>query len=204
MVEKYNQAGIDALANTGKPIPGQSLTNDPDQRYAWEGPPEFTDFRKALNFITGQLLEEEIFVPLMKGIGDGVPLTDIALQVLQTGFQEGKWNPDLLMMLVEPTIYSLMALAEKANINYRINGDEEEDIQPEDEDDIAVMKANNLKKYAQNKISKESKIPAGALPKEIMDDINKIEVPTSLLSKEEPQQTEEPQEQQSLLAQGDM
>ena len=66
------------------------------------------------------------------------------------------------------------------------------------------MKANNLKKYAQNKISKESKIPAGALPKEIMDDINKIEVPTSLLSKEEPQQTEEPQEQQSLLAQGDM
>jgi len=90
MVEKYNQQGIDALANTGKPIPGQSLTNDPDQRYAWEGPPEFTDFRKALNFITGQLLEEEILVPLMKGVGDGVPLTDIALQVLQTGFQEGK------------------------------------------------------------------------------------------------------------------
>ena len=32
------------------------------------------------------------------------------------------------MMLVEPTIYTLMALSEKAGINYRINGDEEDDI----------------------------------------------------------------------------
>ena len=47
-MEEYNQAGIDALATTGRPIPGQSLTNDPDQSYPWEGPPEFTDFRKAL------------------------------------------------------------------------------------------------------------------------------------------------------------
>ena len=205
MVEKYNRQGIDALANTGKPIPGQSLTNDPDQRYAWEGPPEFTDFRKALNFITGQLLEEEILVPLMKGVGDGVPLTDIALQVLQTGFQEGKWNPDLLTMLVEPTIYTLMALAEKSNINYRVTGDEEEDLESEDMEDIAVMKSNNLKKYANNKISKESKIPAGAIPKEIMDSIDSVEIPSSLLNKEEPQeQTKEPQAQQSLLAQGGM
>ena len=205
MVEKYNQQAIDALANTGKPIPGQSLTNDPDERYAWERPPEFTDFRKALNFITEQLLDEEIFVPLMKGIGDGVPLTDIALQVLQTGFQEGKWNPDLLTMLVEPTIYSLMALAEKSNITYRVTGDEEEDLDQEDEEDIAVMKSNNLKKYAQNKLLKQSKVPSGALPKEIMDDINNVEIPASLLNKEEPQeQTKEPQAQQSLLAQGGM
>ncbi len=146
MAEKYNQQGIDALVNSGRPIPGQSLTNDPDQRYAWENPPEFTNFRQALNYITGELLEEDVFVPLMKGVGDGVPITDIALQILQTGFQQGKWNPDLLVMLLEPTIYTIMAMAEKSNINFRLNGDEEEDLDTDDENDIAEMKANNLKK----------------------------------------------------------
>ena len=36
MAEEYNQEGIDALVNTGRPIPGQSLTEDPDNSYPWE------------------------------------------------------------------------------------------------------------------------------------------------------------------------
>lgn len=198
MAEKYNQQGIDALTNSGRAIPGQSLTNDPDERYPWENPPEFTDFRQALNFITGNLLEEDNFVPLMKGIGDGVPLSDIALQILQTGFQQGKWNPDLLMMLIEPTIYSLMAMAEKSNINYRINGDEEEDLDSDDENEIAEMKAANLKKYAQSKLPQESKIPTGGLPEEIINNIKDIEMPSSLLNRKESTQEE------SILAKGEM
>lgn len=196
MAEIYNQNGINALVNTGKPIPGQSLTNDPDQPYPWEGPPQFTDFKEALNFIVDELLEEEIYVPIIQGIGQGVPLTDIALQVLQTGFQEGKWNPDLFMMLVEPVIYLLMALAEKANVEYRITGDEEDDLDSEDEDDIAEMKVNNLKKYTESKITKESRVPSGVLPPDVIKDIEELEIPESLLSK--------PKEEESLLARGEV
>lgn len=196
MAEIYNQDGINALVNTGKPIPGQSLTNDPDQPYPWEGPPQFTDFKEALNFIVDELLEEEIYVPIIQGIGQGVPLTDIALQVLQTGFQEGKWNPDLFMMLVEPVIYLLMALAEKANVEYRITGDEEDDLDSEDEDDIAEMKVNNLKKYTESKITKESRVPSGVLPPDVIKDIEELEIPESLLSK--------PKEEESLLARGEV
>ena len=65
--------------------------------------------------------------------------------MLQAGFEKGKWNPDLLMMLIEPTVYTLMALAEKANIQYRINGDEEEDIDEDDEKEIQIMKQKNLR-----------------------------------------------------------
>jgi len=196
MAEIYNQDGINALVNTGKPIPGQSLTNDPDQPYPWEGPPQFTDFKEALNFIVDELLEEEIYVPIIQGIGQGVPLTDIALQVLQTGFQEGKWNPDLFMMLVEPVIYLLMALAEKANVEYRITGDEEDDLDSEDEDDITEMKVNNLKKYTESKITKESRVPSGVLPPDVIKDIEELEIPESLLSK--------PKEEESLLARGEV
>ena len=134
MIEDYNQDGIDALVNAGKPIPGQSLANDPDQPYPWEGPPEFTNFREALNFVAEELLEEDIYVPLVVGMGQGVPVSDVALQILQRGFQEGKWNPDLLLLLLEPVMYILMALCEKAGIDYRMTGDEEEDLDEKDRD----------------------------------------------------------------------
>lgn len=199
MAEIYNQEAIDALVNAGKPIPGQSLTNDPDQRYPWENPPEYTDYKQALNFIADQLLDKEIYVPLMKGIGAGVPITDITLQMLQAGFEQGKWNPDLLMMLIEPTVYTLMALAEKANIQYRINGDEEEDMDDDDEKDIQMMKQKNLQELVKTKVSQESKVPSGVVPREILQQIDNMKMPKSLLSKEEPQQEEE----ESLLARGE-
>ena len=199
MAEIYNQEAVDALVNAGKPIPGQSLTNDPDQRYPWESPPEYTDYKQALNFIADQLLDKEIYVPLMKGIGAGVPITDITLQMLQAGFEQGKWNPDLLMMLIEPTVYTLMALAEKANIQYRINGDEEEDMDDDDEKDIQMMKQKNLQELVKTKVSQESKVPSGVVPREILQQIDNMKMPKSLLSKEEPQQEEE----ESLLARGE-
>ena len=198
MAEIYNQEAIDALVNAGKPIPGQSLTNDPDQRYPWESPPEYTDYKQALNFIADQLLDKEVYVPLMKGIGAGVPITDITLQMLQAGFEQGKWNPDLLMMLIEPTVYTLMALAEKANIQYRINGDEEEDMDEDDEKDIQMMKQKNLQELVNTKVSQESKVPSGVVPREILQQIDNMKMPESLLSKEKPQQEEE-----SLLARGE-
>ncbi len=31
-----------------RPIPGQSLTNDPDTKYPWEQPPMYTDIETAV------------------------------------------------------------------------------------------------------------------------------------------------------------
>ena len=44
----------------------------------------------------------------------------IASITLYSGFLEGKWNPDLMVMLMEPTMYMIMALAEKAEIPYQL------------------------------------------------------------------------------------
>ena len=194
MAEEYNQEGIDALVNTSRPIPGQSLTEDPDNSYPWESPPEYTDFRKAFNYIAEELLEEEVYVPLVVAMGQGVPISDITLQILQRGFQEGKWNPDLFMMLLEPLMYFLLALAEKAAIEPRLYGDEEDDLEPEDEDDIANMKANNLTALTKEKVGDMSKVPEGVLPADIVEDIEELEIPESLLAPDN--NTEQP----SLLA----
>lgn len=191
MAEEYNQEGIDALVNSSRPIPGQSLTDNPDQSYPWESPPEYTNFNQAFNYLAEELLEEEIYVPLMIAMGKGVPIADITLQLLQRGFQEGKWNPDMFMMLIEPTMYLLMALAEKSGIEPRLYGDEEEDLDPEDEDDIAKMKANNLAEITREKVGDMPKAPSGVLPQEIVEEIEALEVPESLLARPEPQ--EEPE-----------
>ena len=127
-------------------------------------------------------------------MGQGVPISDITLQILQRGFQEGKWNPDLFMMLLEPLMYFLLALAEKAAIEPRLYGDEEDDLEPEDEDDIANMKANNLTALTKAKIGDMSKVPEGVLPADIVEDIEELEMPESLLAPDN--NTEQP----SLLA----
>jgi hypothetical protein len=198
MAEEYNQEGIDALVNSSRPIPGQSLTDNPDQSYPWESPPEYTDFNKAFNYLAEELLEEEIYVPLMVAMGQGVPISDITLQLLQRGFQEGKWNPDMFMMLIEPTMYLLMALAEKAEIEPRLYGDEEEDLDAEDEEDVAKMKAKNLAKLTQEKVGDMPKAPSGVLPDEVLEEIETLEVPESLLA--QPQQPPQEESQGSLLA----
>lgn len=194
MAEEYNQEGIDALVNSSRPIPGQSLTENPDTSYPWEGPPEFTEFRPAFNYIAEELLEEEIYVPLVVAMGQGVPISDITLQILQRGFQEGKWNPDLLMMLIEPLMYFLLALAEKAAVEPRLYGDEEDDLDPEEEDEIANMKATNLSALTKEKMGDMSKVPEGVLPADIIEDIEELEIPESLLAPDN--NTEQP----SLLA----
>lgn len=193
MIEEYSQEGVNAIATAGKPIPGQSLTNDPSESRPFEQPPEFTDFREALNYLSEELLEPEIYSGLVTGIGQGVPITDVTLQILQAGFQEGKWNPDLLMMLMEPLMYLLMALCEKAGVEYRIDADDEEELSPEDEDDILQQKAKNIAELASSRDM--TKVPAGVLPKEIIEDIAELEMPDSLLAP-----SNQEQEPQSLLA----
>jgi hypothetical protein len=188
MAEEYNQEGIDALVNSSRPIPGQSLTDNPDQSYPWESPPEFTDFRQAFNYLAEELLEEDIYVPLMVAMGKGVPIADITLQLLQRGFQEGKWNPDLMMMLLEPTMYLLLALAEKAGIEPRFYGDEEEDLEPEEENENLALQSKNLEELTKEKVGDMPKAPEGVLPAEIVEEIESLEVPESLLARPEPQE----------------
>jgi len=197
-MEEYNQEGVDAIASAGKPIPGQSLTADPDQVRPFEGQPEFTVFKDALDHITAELLQEEVYTKVVLALGDGVAVTDMAMQIGYVGFREGKWNPDLLMLLLEPVMYLLMALCEKAGIEYRI--DSEDDGDEESEESILEQKAKNIAEVAKAKMKKTSGIPAGAIPTDIAAQVEAIEIPQqSLLAQQEQPAQEQPQ---SLLERG--
>ncbi|MGB0404793.1 MAG: hypothetical protein ACPGDB_01205 [Fusobacterium sp.] len=180
-MEQYSQEGIDSLSQIGKPIPGQSLTANPDEPRPFEGPPDFTNFKEALDYITSELLLEENYTPIVLAIGDGVTIVDLATQIGYVGFREGKWNPDLMMMLMEPIMYLLMALAEKAGIKYRIDDedDDEEDMLPQQSGQF-----EQLKNITKEKFSDKSKVSKTALPQDILQKVESLEIPQeSLLSK---------------------
>ena len=69
-----------------RPIPGQSLTNDPEQPWPWEGQPRFSDMNDALEYFFDKFTEEELFEDLMDRLGDGVPVMSLVEIFLQQGF----------------------------------------------------------------------------------------------------------------------
>jgi hypothetical protein len=194
-MEEYNQEAVNAFAQAGRPIPGQSLTANPDEPRPFEGPPDFTNFKEALDYTAAELLLEENYTPMVLAMADGIPVTDLAMQIGYVGFREGKWNPDLMMMLMEPFMYLLMALAEKADVQYRID-DEDDD---EDEDSILEDKVKNIAETL--KAKEMGKMPKGALPSDIVEKIETLDMPKeSLLERtQEPMAEEQPQ---SLLGKG--
>ena len=194
-MEEYNPEAVEAFAKAGRPIPGQSLTSNPDEPRPFEGPPDFTNFKEALDYTAAELLLEENYTPMVLAMGDGIPVTDLAMQIGYVGFREGKWNPDLMMMLMEPLMYLLMALAEKADIQYRIDDEDDDD----DEDSILEDRVKNISETL--KAKERGKIPEGALPSDIVEKIESLDIPKeSLLERtQEPMAEEQPQ---SLLTRG--
>ena len=198
-MEEYNQEAVDAFAQAGRPIPGQSLTSNPDEPRPFEGPPDFTNFKEALDYTAAELLLEENYTPMVLAMGDGIPVTDLAMQIGYVGFREGKWNPDLMMMLIEPLMYLLMALAEKADIQYRIDDEDDED----DEDSILEDKVRNIAETL--KAKEMGKMPKGALPSDIVEKIESLDIPKESLlerTKEPILEEKQTQPQQSLLTRG--
>jgi len=194
-MEEYSQEAVESFGKASRPIPGQSLTTNPDEPRPFEGPPDFTNFKEALDYTAAELLLEENYTPMVLAMGDGIPVTDLAMQIGYVGFREGKWNPDLMMMLMEPLMYLLMALAEKADIQYRINDEDDE----EDEDSILEDKVKNIAETL--KAKEMGKMPKGALPSDIVEKIKTLNMPKeSLLERtQEPMAEEQPQ---SLLGKG--
>lgn len=182
----YDQEGLNFLGSMQRPIPGQSLTNNPDNPYPWEQPPQFTELQPAIDALFIDMTEPESYSGIVQMARQGTPISDITQFILYAGFQEGNWNPDLMMLLIEPTMYLIMALVERAGVlDYTIyRGEEEEDFD-DDEEQLSAME--KVMATAKEKIKEPTKgqIPSGVLPSDIMEQIKEVEVPESLLAQPE-------------------
>ena len=162
----------------GRSIPGQSLTNDPEQRYDFEKAPQITNLREGIEYFYLKIIDEEVYPEVLELVGEGVPVMEIVQTILFSGFDKGVWNPDLMMLLAEPATYIIMALAERAGIDYVIYKGEDEEEELENEANGTTV---NIPNYMAKKYQE---IPKGAIPEEIQEKINEIPVDSLMAPKE--------------------
>ena len=172
-----------------RPVSGQSLTNDPDSKRPWEQPPIYTDIQSAVMSIVADSYEKETYKMIALSLADGIPVGNLAAMILQAGFQEGKWNPDLMMLLIEPTMYILAAIAEQCGIDYLLYEGDTFESYEEDEEKIEEQTATNFKDM-NSKMRQELKfkdlrpaqITKQAVPEEALEVIEDFEPPQEVVS----------------------
>ena len=176
---------IQSNLQRGQPIPGQSLTNSPEEPYNWEKPSEYTNPREAMIYVFESLTVPETTTNILLSLSNGVGVIDIASITLYSGFLEGKWNPDLMALLMEPTMYMIMALAEKANIDFDLEaGDRDKPEEIDGENQLktitsGVSELDKMRQIASSRVSPQS------VPQEVRTMIEETELSPSLLEKVE-------------------
>jgi len=181
------------------PVPGQSLTNPPENKYAWEQPPEMTSQKEAINKIFLEVIKPENMETLAGMMLNDISVNAIAEVVLTEGFRSGQFNPDMVLNLLEPTMYMLMAIAEKSGIEPIVEGDD--DGEEDDEESINRVMAdskNIIKEGGRFQDARVRNIQPASVGKDIAEKLENLDVEKmqqSILQKPKP----ELQNQESLL-----
>ena len=186
---KESQENLDKLVELkarGSAVPGQSLTNSPEQPYPWEQPAEFANPREAIDSVLAKLLQPEAAKEIINALSEGASVGDLAMSITYSQFVEGKITPDSMMLMVEPLMYLIMGIGDEANVKYNIDND---DIDEGDEEEIKskLQEFNNI----------FEQIKSGAMSKEIEPEKAEVVVEKSLLNKVK---EAGPEIRQSLLA----
>ena len=189
-------------SSSTRSVPGQSLSNDPENPAPFEKAPKFTSVHAASEEMFMDLIEPETYVSIMEAVDDGIPVMQITQMILFQKFKEGEYNPDLMIMMIEPVAYMIIALAERLDLDIIVDEDD-------DEDDIFGLnfKEDQLKQL--KGAASTGAVPAGMLTpamQEKMEDLPETleetpEPEESLLAppvaEEAPEETETPE---SLMA----
>ena len=175
------------------PIPGQSLTNSPENNYAWEKPPEMVDLNVARQKIFLNLLEPKNLEEVQKLMSNEIPVDVIAQTVLVEGFRQGKFNPDLALQLLEPTMYMLLAIAEKSGIEPTLDVKGEElDEEPDEEESEELLREsktfmrNGGQRFQDARVARPQPASVGPDIKEQLDKLDTEKMRQSILQKPKP------------------
>ena len=135
---ELDQAFFKAGTSFDRPMPGESLTRDPDDRLPFEQPPKFTDRNDALEYHFELFTEEDNYAGIMEALESGVSIMEVVQVFLMQGFRDGLYNPDMMLMLAEPLAYMIAALAERAEVEFTIMNDPDE-MPTVEETDLPIM-----------------------------------------------------------------
>ena len=147
--------------------PGHSLTQD-NSKWAWGKPPQITDPEQALEVAISSLqrpkVRDEMFKLLYTGVSVEVMVEGYVLQA----FHDGKFMPDVGMLIQPPLGMYIAHMAEEAGIPYRLfeNEDAGTEGQMDDQTFFSMMKENNPRMFEFIRENVNESIREGNMPSE--------------------------------------
>ena len=189
--------------------PGHSLTED-NSKWAWGKPPQITDPEQALEVAIASVqrpkVRDEMFKLLYTGVSIEVMVEGYVLQA----FHDGKFMPDVGLLIQPPLGMYIANMAEEAGIPYRLfeNEDAGTEGQMNDETFFSMMKDNNPRMFEFIRENVNESIREGNVPSEpteenfmTMDVPAPREVPTEEMEMppEEMAMQEMPTEEEAII-----
>lgn len=173
---KQQMQDAEAMMMTA-PIPGQSLTQNPDSRLPYEKPPAFQDIQDFIDETFLRFTNEDALPDLLDSLRMGLPVEHVAEKYLTQCFQDGDITPDMLLLCIEPIIYMLIALATYAHIDPVLYPED-----PMMDEEIAPMQTEVIRKATRG-LLKEEEPEADDGKITVTDFQAPTNVPKSLLSR---------------------
>lgn len=122
------------------PIPGESLTQDPQNPQPYETAPEYTALEEFVDDLFLNITQEDNIDGVLDAVRKGTPIEDVAQLLLFQAMSSGKITTDLMLTAIEPTIYTIMGLATFAEIENPVLYPEDSMID-DDEEAISQLEA---------------------------------------------------------------
>jgi hypothetical protein len=143
------------------PTPGESLTKNPEEKFAWEQASEYTEVRPFMEDLFLQLTEDkDRYVKLLVSFMQKISIADTTQMILYTSWRAGKINTDLMLLLIEPVMYLLIAMAEQAELEPVIYDEEDVDEPSQEDADLYVEESQKINEMKPEKIRKSSVEPS--------------------------------------------
>jgi len=156
---------VGAIDRFASAPPGHSLTQD-NSRWAWGRPPQDVDPDKVVGKLLDQLERPRQRGELIKLLVVGVSVESIVEGMIIQGFQEGRFTPDVGLIIKAPLAFYIAEMAEDEGIPYRLfeNSDEMERGEMDDRTFFSMMRSNNPRMFTYVKESMNKAIREGMAP----------------------------------------
>ena len=159
------KTSIEAKDQFASSPPGHSLTED-ISKWAWGKPPQQvnpeTILANAIDSLKQPSIREEMLKLLIVGVSVEVMVEGYILQ----GFQDGKFTPDVGLLIKGPLSIFIANMAEEEGIPYRLfeNPDALEEGKMSDETFFTMMQQNNPEMFTYVKETINEGIRKGIMP----------------------------------------
>ena len=127
-----------------------------------------------------EILKEENLTAIVNLLDEGMTIAKLTEMLLFIGFTKGQFNPDMMLLLLEPTMYMLLAVAEGVGIDPRLD-DEDDDLEAEpteedNEEELEFLKIREADLRNPKALEKlQEKLEQTPIPQEIQERVEAVD-----------------------------